>query len=393
IHISGPNGSLGQHGWTDQMVLSFVDADGDGSATSQLSGRYLYGPAVDEIFAVENGTGDVLWALTDQLGTPRDWAQRTSSGNTVIAQHIRYTAFGAIDSITDGAGNPLATSSSPLATFTGQLNDPDAGLIYYRARWYDPQLGKFISDDPMGFDAGDTNVSRYVGNHSADHFDPTGQDELRYGNVVFVGSTGSLAIIEDLWEQLEARAQDLNRQNDPRLYDKLYKYIHGDREHPGVVITLTLVDNTDAVFGGTYRTGELDVDDLKYFPTTDGPNTQQAEILLHEIAEQAVKKEKNFSKYKESEYERAHAHALIVEGLFDGWVRQDRIDWKKLPVGGGVPPGKLQTWYYKNSDNLELSATTGISWDGSVLYHKQIEDPFYKDWLKTQAAERNILKP
>ncbi len=174
IHISGPNGSLGQHGWTDQMILSFVDADGDGSGTSQLSGRYLYGPAVDEVFAMENGTGDVLWSLTDQLGTPRDWAQRTSSGNTVIAQHIRYTTFGAIDSTTDASGNPLASSLQPQASFTGQLTDPDAGLIYYRARWYDPQLGKFISDDPMGFEAEDANVSRYVGNGTQRSIDPTG---------------------------------------------------------------------------------------------------------------------------------------------------------------------------------------------------------------------------
>ncbi|MEI7702694.1 MAG: RHS repeat-associated core domain-containing protein [Planctomycetia bacterium] len=174
IQISGPNGSLGQHGWTDQMILSFVDADGDGSGTSQLSGRYLYGPAVDEVFAVENGAGNVLWSLTDQLGTPRDWAQRTSSGNTVIAQHIRYTAFGAIDSITDASGNPLASGLQPEASFTGQFTDPDAGLIYYRARWYDPQLGKFISDDPMGFEAGDANVSRYVGNMLTSYSDVSG---------------------------------------------------------------------------------------------------------------------------------------------------------------------------------------------------------------------------
>jgi hypothetical protein len=37
IHISGPNGVMGQHGWVDQMVLSFIDADGNGSGAMTLA--------------------------------------------------------------------------------------------------------------------------------------------------------------------------------------------------------------------------------------------------------------------------------------------------------------------------------------------------------------------
>lgn len=36
--------------------------------------------------------------------------------------------------------------------------------MYYRARYYEPTLGKFISSDSFGFDAGDYNLSRYVMN-------------------------------------------------------------------------------------------------------------------------------------------------------------------------------------------------------------------------------------
>ena len=157
------------------MILSFTDPDADGSSLSQLASRNLYGPAVDQIFATEVANGSVLWALTDHQGTPRDWATRSpSTGTTTIAQHTRYTAFGAIESVTDATGNPLASSLIPLASFTGQLYDPDANLIYYRARWYDPQLGKFLTDDPMGFAAGDANVSRYVGNEAISNKDFSG---------------------------------------------------------------------------------------------------------------------------------------------------------------------------------------------------------------------------
>jgi YD repeat-containing protein len=70
IRIQGVNGALGQYGWVDNAVLIYADADGSGPASSILTSRNLYGPLVDQIFASEDSTGNVLWALTDQLGTP-----------------------------------------------------------------------------------------------------------------------------------------------------------------------------------------------------------------------------------------------------------------------------------------------------------------------------------
>jgi uncharacterized protein RhaS with RHS repeats len=46
--------------------------------------------------------------------------------------------------------------------------------MYYRARWYDPQHGRFISEDPIGFEGGDINLYGYVGNHPIDESDPSG---------------------------------------------------------------------------------------------------------------------------------------------------------------------------------------------------------------------------
>jgi uncharacterized protein RhaS with RHS repeats len=47
-------------------------------------------------------------------------------------------------------------------------------LYYYRARYYDPKAGRFISEDPIGFGGGDVNLFRYVGNNPGNWVDPEG---------------------------------------------------------------------------------------------------------------------------------------------------------------------------------------------------------------------------
>ena len=84
--------------------------------------------------------------------------------------HLEYNAFGAITSQTNSA-------DAPLQTYTGQILDTTTGLLYYDARWYDPQLGRFVSEDPIGFAAGDTNLTRYVGNSWPNGTDPTGLED------------------------------------------------------------------------------------------------------------------------------------------------------------------------------------------------------------------------
>jgi RHS repeat-associated protein len=58
-------------------------------------------------------------------------------------------------------------------TYTGREFDSDTGLYYYRARWYEPQVGRFISEDPIGFDGG-MNWYSYVENDPVNYDDPSG---------------------------------------------------------------------------------------------------------------------------------------------------------------------------------------------------------------------------
>ena len=74
-----------------------------------------------------------------------------------VLNRIDYDSFGRILSQT----NPAA---GDRFTFTGRDFDGATGLYYYRARFYDPQLGRFISEDPIGLTGG-INAYAYVGNN------------------------------------------------------------------------------------------------------------------------------------------------------------------------------------------------------------------------------------
>ena len=158
----------GQH-----IALAF-----SGDQATDLQHRYLYGPAIDRILADEavhhDGqqyvSDEVYWPLVDHLGSVRDVAVCVS-GITSVSNHLVYSAFGQVLSETPG-GPQL-----PFA-FTGRELDRETGQYYYRARYYDAAVGKFLSEDPIGFEAGDTNLSRYVGNGPANLRDPSGLDEL-----------------------------------------------------------------------------------------------------------------------------------------------------------------------------------------------------------------------
>ena len=83
--------------------------------------------------------GSTLTLVRDALGSVR--AEVTDAG--VIAKAFRYAAYGEVVQ-----ANPLGATPTLLG-FTGELRDP-SGLIYLRARWYDPGTGRFLSRDPFG---------------------------------------------------------------------------------------------------------------------------------------------------------------------------------------------------------------------------------------------------
>jgi RHS repeat-associated protein len=139
-----------------------VWADFDGSGN--LVARYLFGDQTDEILARFRPGEGIAWYLTDHLGTVRDLVG--SSGELI--DHLEYDSFGSVIVETQPA-------YGDRFKFTGRELDPETGLYYYRARFFDPALGRFVSQDPIGFIAGDPNLYRYVHNSPLTATDPTGE--------------------------------------------------------------------------------------------------------------------------------------------------------------------------------------------------------------------------
>jgi RHS repeat-associated protein len=78
----------------------------------------------------------------------------------------------------DPWGNPLAGASTPGYAFTGRDWDPETALYYYRARYYDPSKGRFISEDPLSTlsrPTNELNAYAYVASNPVNLSDPFGQ--------------------------------------------------------------------------------------------------------------------------------------------------------------------------------------------------------------------------
>lgn len=168
-----------------EAVTVNLDGSVSSSGTPQITAQY--GPKPGNPFTTgtlfiktrnSNGQDTIAYYHHDHLGTP---VQATDKNGKVVWA-AKYEPFGKASIVTPAATqeNPAITSNLRLP---GQYEDQETGLHYNWNRYYDPAIGRYVTEDPIGLEGG-VNVYVYTGGSPYYYVDPSGQIWVLVGGFV-----------------------------------------------------------------------------------------------------------------------------------------------------------------------------------------------------------------
>jgi RHS repeat-associated protein len=140
-----------QYIWSPRYIDALIMRD-------EYSGGVLQG--LSRIFYLSDANYNVT-AIADIIGAPVERYDYTPYGETTIYEP-------------DWSDTLSESAYDNTVLYTGRTLDTATGLYYYRARYYDAALERFISRDPIEYNGGDLNLYRYVGDSPMMHSDPSG---------------------------------------------------------------------------------------------------------------------------------------------------------------------------------------------------------------------------
>jgi len=172
VFTQGTNTTTTNFVYDGNSIIEQTDQNGS------VLARYAQDQNLDEPLA-ESTAGATSFYEQDGVGS----VTSLTSAAGALAQTYTYDSFGKLTNSSGTLANPFR--------FTGRDFDSETNLQFSRARYYDPNAGRFVSEDPLQFGPGDPNFYDYVSNNPALYTDPTGRTRI-YGNWCGPDWTGGL---------------------------------------------------------------------------------------------------------------------------------------------------------------------------------------------------------
>ena len=137
--------------YVDALAVRYYDADTDNDFNENNDGDHYY-------------THDANFNVTAVL-----------EDDGTVLERYHYTPYGEVKMYNGSWASEHTTSTiANPHLYTGRRLDEETGLYYYRARYYDAPLGRLVNRDPIGYEANDANLYRYVRNNPVIATDPSG---------------------------------------------------------------------------------------------------------------------------------------------------------------------------------------------------------------------------
>jgi RHS repeat-associated protein len=139
----------------DNLILEIDDKD-------SIEAAYTFGLGIDNPIAMHRNGGNYYYEK-DGLGS----VSALTDSIAVVVKEYKYTVFGQI----------IAESGEDIEnpfTYTSRELDVETGNYYYRARYYNAEIGRFLGEDPIGIVSGEINLYRFVWNSPLAYIDPLG---------------------------------------------------------------------------------------------------------------------------------------------------------------------------------------------------------------------------
>jgi RHS repeat-associated protein len=160
------------------------------NSSDQVTKQYVYGNGIDELFRLDvysGATSTPYYVHTNDIGS----TTAITDGTGALVERISYDTFG-LPSFTDAAGQTITSSSiGNMSLFQGREFDTELNLYNYRARYYDPIMGRFLQTDPVGYQDS-MNLYQGLNSNPLNFTDPFGLLEYSWNYLGVYAETPSI---------------------------------------------------------------------------------------------------------------------------------------------------------------------------------------------------------